>query len=124
MVNRAQRLCITLNCMFHCALCNGMFFRRLFGSNNSITAPKAKELLRNGAVLVDVRTPGEYASGHARQSRNVPLDQLPKQLDSLKRIGKPIVFVCASGARSQHATDLARQAGIEAYNAGSWSSLR
>ncbi len=101
-----------------------MFFRRLFGSNNSITAPKAKELLRNGAVLVDVRTPGEYASGHARQSRNIPLDQLPQQLDSLKRIGKPIVFVCASGARSQHATDPARQAGIEAYNAGSWSSLR
>ncbi len=101
-----------------------MFFRWLFGGNDSISASEAKQLLARGAVLVDVRTPGEYAAGHVRGSRNIPLDQLPRHLDSLKKSSTPVIFVCASGNRSGRATAMAKQAGIEAYNAGSWVNLR
>jgi|DewCreStandDraft_5_1066085.scaffolds.fasta_scaffold00287_64 phage shock protein E len=101
-----------------------MFFRWLFGGNSTVSADEAKQLLAKGALLVDVRTPGEFAAGHVRGSRNIPLDQLPRHLDSLKKNAKPVVFVCASGNRSGRATAMATQVGIEAYNAGSWTNLR
>ncbi|GIV55366.1 MAG: sulfurtransferase [Candidatus Kapaibacterium sp.] len=101
-----------------------MFFRWLFGGNGIVSADEAKQLLAKGALLVDVRTPGEFAAGHVRGSRNIPLDQLPRHLDSLKKSNKPVIFVCASGNRSGRATAMAKQTGIEAYNAGSWMNLR
>lgn len=53
-------------------------------------------------MLVDVRDPGEYAAGHMTGAVNIPVDKLEKQAPSLSA-DKPIVFVCASGARSGEA---------------------
>ena len=41
-------------------------------------------LIRQGAIIVDVRTPGEYKSGHIKGSLNLPLDSLGKNLSKLK----------------------------------------
>ncbi|GIV55044.1 MAG: hypothetical protein KatS3mg039_1562 [Candidatus Kapaibacterium sp.] len=100
-------------------------FRWLFGGQqHAVDRQKARKLLQSGAVLIDVRTPGEFAAGHAAGSRNIPLEQLERHLSELAARGKPIVAVCASGARSGTAVAMLRRQGIEAYNAGSWTNLR
>lgn len=68
--------------------------------------------------------PVSLLQGTSAARGNIPLDQLPRHLDSLKKNAKPVVFVCASGNRSGRATAMATQVGIEAYNAGSWTNLR
>jgi rhodanese-related sulfurtransferase len=80
------------------------------------------ELLRNGATIVDVRTKSEYAGGHVKGSVNIPLDQIGKQIDKLKK-HQPIVTCCASGMRSGSAASMLKSKGIEAYNGGSWASV-
>ncbi|WP_456457701.1 rhodanese-like domain-containing protein [Reichenbachiella sp.] len=82
-----------------------------------------KEALRNGAIIVDVRTPGEFMGGHVDGSENIPLGSISSQLSKLKAKGKPVVFCCASGMRSGSAASQARSAGIVAYNGGGWMSL-
>ncbi|MCS7000376.1 MAG: rhodanese-like domain-containing protein [Bacteroidota bacterium] len=99
-------------------------FRWLFGGSGIISPTEAKQLIARGAMLIDVRTPGEYAAGHVRGSRNIPLDQIERHIPELKKANKPVVLVCASGNRSGRATALLQNAGIEAYNAGSWVNLR
>lgn len=56
-----------------------------------------------GAVLLDVRTPAEYASGHIEGSLNVPLDSLGEITNAVKERGTPIFVHCLSGARSRQA---------------------
>ncbi|MDW3211421.1 MAG: rhodanese-like domain-containing protein [Reichenbachiella sp.] len=82
-----------------------------------------KEAIKNGAIIIDVRTPGEYMGGHINGSENIPLGSVGTKLESLKAKGKPVVFCCASGMRSGSAASQAKSAGIEAYNGGGWMSL-
>ena len=77
----------------------------------------------NGAIVVDVRSPGEFASGHGKGSINIPLDKIDNQTNKLKKKNKPIITVCMSGARSGSAKRKLEAAGIEAYNGGNWNSL-
>ncbi len=88
--------------------------------------PKAdfKQLLSSNAVVVDVRTPEEFRAGHLPGAVNIPLDRLQSHLSDLKKRNTPVIAVCRSGARSQAATEILQKNGIEAYNGGSWTSLR
>jgi phage shock protein E len=81
-----------------------------------------KALVAQGAVIIDVRTPGEFASGNVPNSKNIPLNNLSAELSALQ--GKKVIAVCASGMRSGNACKMMRNAGIECYNAGAWSTLR
>jgi rhodanese-related sulfurtransferase len=84
-----------------------------------------KELIQNGAQILDVRTPGEYAQGHVKGSINIPLNQLPQGLKKLKNKEQPIITCCASGMRSASAkTFLKSQGYSQVHNGGSWHSLR
>jgi rhodanese-related sulfurtransferase len=49
--------------------------------------------------LIDVREPKEFESGHLKGAINIPVKEIQKQVKTLKD-DKPIVFVCATGARS------------------------
>ncbi|WP_420579706.1 rhodanese-like domain-containing protein [Reichenbachiella sp.] len=82
-----------------------------------------KDALKNGAIIVDVRTPGEFMGGHVDGSENIPLGSIGSQVAKLRAKGKPVVFCCASSMRSGSAASQAKSAGIEAYNGGSWMSL-
>jgi rhodanese-related sulfurtransferase len=53
-------------------------------------------------MLIDVRDPDEYAAGHFKTSVNMPTDELEAKVGTLPS-DKPIVFVCATGARSGEA---------------------
>jgi rhodanese-related sulfurtransferase len=82
------------------------------------------ELISNGAVIVDVRTPGEYSSGHLKRSVNIPLNTLNLKLTKLKR-DVPVITCCASGMRSSSAKSILKSNGFkQVYNGGSWLNLK
>ncbi|HNY17486.1 MAG TPA: rhodanese-like domain-containing protein [Treponemataceae bacterium] len=83
-----------------------------------------KDKIARGAVVVDVRTKGEFASGAYPKARNIPLDALPGRLAELPK-DKPIVVYCASGARAAQAARILSQAGFsDVVNAGGLAALR
>ena len=94
------------------------FLKKIFGEPTDF-----KALVQNGAVIVDVRTAGEYKTGHIKGSRNVPVDQIKSKVSELKKLGKPVITVCRSGSRSAMAKSILSSAGIEVYNGGPWNSL-
>jgi rhodanese-related sulfurtransferase len=71
-------------------------------------------------TIVDVRTPAEFIGGNVAGSINIPLQEMEKRMDELKRLKQPLVLCCASGGRSGQATQYLMQKGIECCNAGSW----
>ncbi len=81
-------------------------------------------VVAKGAVIMDVRSPGEYASGHVKGSVNVPLNTLNAQLGNFKK-DKAIITCCASGIRSGSAKTLLEANGFkEVYNGGPWGNLK
>ncbi len=97
------------------------FIKKLF-----LKAPEADfaSLVRNGAVILDVRSPGEFKNGHIKGSLNIPVDQIRSRTAELKKKGKPVITCCRSGARSAMARSILQSAGIECHNGGAWESLR
>jgi phage shock protein E len=83
-----------------------------------------RELVQNGAVIIDVRTKREFESGHINGSINIPLDTLHNNLKKLSK-EKPIITCCASGMRSASAKGILKSNGfIAVYNGGGWSGLK
>jgi len=102
----------------------GAILFSLFSTKNAQPKTDLKELINNGALLLDVRTRGEYSTGHVNGSKNIPLDELGKSLSKLDK-GQNIVVVCASGMRSAQAVNMMKQNGfINCYNGGSWLNFR
>ncbi|MFT5885267.1 MAG: phage shock protein E [Arcticibacterium sp.] len=96
------------------------FIKNLFGNNSE----EMKEIIENGAVIIDVRTPGEFAGGHPAKAVNIPLDTLESKLSKIKGYKKPIVLCCASGMRSARAKSFLQGKGIEnLHDAGAWSNI-
>jgi rhodanese-related sulfurtransferase len=82
-----------------------------------------KELIQRGAVIIDVRSKGEFASGHIKGAKNIPLDVLGNNLNGLDK-SKPVITCCASGMRSGAAKGMLKSKGFnEVHNGGAWVSL-
>jgi len=92
----------------------------------SVSATELNEKLKNGKrpLVVDVRQPGEYHTGHINGAKLIPLGELSGRLKELPK-NKEIVLVCASGSRSRSATKMLVREGYEAVNMNggmiSWS---
>jgi rhodanese-related sulfurtransferase len=84
---------------------------------------KIKDYLANGAVIVDVRSKEEFRGGHIKGAKNMPLPNLSNKLGELKKMGKPVIFCCASGMRSGQATSMMKRQGIDCINGGGWQGL-
>ena len=83
------------------------------------------ELVKQGAIILDVRSPGEYSGGHIKGSINISVDSLRANLSKLKNKNTPIITCCASGMRSASAKSILKSNGfVEVYNGGGWSSLQ
>lgn len=95
-------------------------FQRLFGIKPTVDF---KALMDNGAIVVDVRSPFEFNSGHVKGAINIPLEEIRSKSDHLKKKNKPIITCCRSGARSGSAKAILEGAGIEVYNGGPWRNL-
>ena len=96
--------------------------KKLFGLGPSVDYG---QLIEQGAMIVDVRTKGEYAGGHVSGSLNVPLDQIQAFAKKVKDKNQPILTCCASGMRSGSAKSILKSAGFtNVHNAGPWTNLR
>ncbi len=81
------------------------------------------EAIKNGAYLVDVRTPGEFSGGSATGAVNIPLDKIQSQIGQLKD-KKNIVVFCRSGNRSSQAKSILEQNGFRnIINGGTWQNV-
>lgn len=82
------------------------------------------DLILQGAIVLDVRSKGEYAGEHIKGSINIPVDTLSNNLSKLKDKNQPIITCCASGMRSASAKNILKSNGFtKVYNGGGWSSL-
>ena len=89
------------------------FFRKQKVFKNTSSAELARMIKENNSLVVlDVRTPQEYArDGHIAGARLMPLSTLPARINELPA-DKTIVCVCRSGARSATACESLYEAGI------------
>lgn len=90
---------------------------KLFGSSTTgVVGPTdAQDLVRGGALLVDVREQGEWDAGHVPKAKHLPLRGLHSSIHRLPQ-DRTIVVVCRSGNRSTRATRVLTKAGFDAVN--------
>jgi phage shock protein E len=97
------------------------FLRKLFGLG---PATDYAQLVKDGAIIVDVRSKGEFDSGHIVGSINIPVEAIASNLSKLKDKNKTIITCCASGMRSGVAKGILKSNGYATViNGGGWSSL-
>lgn len=95
--------------------------KQFFGNTET---PELQLIIDEGAFLVDVRTPEEFAAGHVKGSVNIPLDTIGSKITAFKS-KKNIVVFCRSGARSGQAKAILQQNGItDVVNGGAWDHVR
>lgn len=82
---------------------------------DEIEVTEVHGLLKEGAALIDVREPHEFASGHVQGARLVPLGGIDRELSKM-RSDRPVMFICRSGHRAARATDKAQRLGLKAMN--------
>jgi rhodanese-related sulfurtransferase len=90
------------------------YVRRL-GGGPSVSAVQATQLInREDALIIDVRDPGEYGTGHIIGAKNVPLSRIQSGGSEIapKRKEKPVIVYCDNGSRSAKAASLLRSQGF------------
>lgn len=85
---------------------------------------QVNELLAKGAIILDVRTQREWDQGHIKNAKHIPLDALKNRVDEIKKLNKPVITCCASGARSAKAAEYLNLNNIIATNGGGWLRLK
>lgn len=80
---------------------------------STVSVAEAAALRDDGALVLDVREPDEYAAGHIPDATLIPLGQLATRAGELDR-GERIVVVCRSGNRSAEGRDMLLGAGFHA----------
>lgn len=74
-------------------------------------------------VIVDVRTPLEFAGGHVPGSINIPMQEVVQRLDEIKKLRQPILLCCASGNRSGQVAAYLNGIGVSCENGGCWMEV-
>ena len=102
------------------AIAGGVLLR---GQSSQISPEAAREYLKNGALVIDVRTPAEFSAGHLPNARNIPLQQIesgaPFPLNDKNQV---LLLHCHSGRRSAIAMKLLSGMGyVNVFNLGSYS---
>ncbi|MDQ1803514.1 rhodanese-like domain-containing protein [Chryseobacterium sp. CKR4-1] len=81
------------------------------------------QLIKNGAVILDVRTEKEYETGHINGSVNISLGTIRERYIELDP-NKTYITVCSHGLRSVKAENILKERGfLKVYNGGAWSDL-
>ena len=88
-----------------------------------ISGSDARSLIAEGAMLVDVRSPGEFSGGHIEGAISIPIQELAGRTEELGDTSSPIILYCQSGARSAMAKRLLESKGFtDVHNMGSMGS--
>lgn len=92
--------------------------RHLLAARGRISGADARAKVQAGALLLDVRSEGEFKGGSLPAAENIPVGALGQRLGELDRARSIVVF-CASGMRSASAASLLRKHGFsEVYDLG------
>lgn len=96
------------------------FFSALFGKTDN---SQLTEAIKDGAFLVDVRTPAEFSAGSVKGAVNIPLDKISGKLGKFKNKQNIVVF-CRSGSRSGQAKSILERNGFQnVINGGTWQNV-
>lgn len=93
-----------------------------------VSAGMAVQLINKGALIIDVRPPEAFAAGHIVNARNIPLAELAKDGDPVrKKKNKVLLTVCDNGPAARRAAEILRKAGYESAfslqgGLGAWRS--
>jgi rhodanese-related sulfurtransferase len=90
------------------------WFSRAFSRQND----HARQLVADGALLLDVRTSAEYAGGHLEGAVNIPVQELGARVAEVGAKSRPVVVYCRSGGRSCSAAGLLTKAGYQVVDVG------
>lgn len=94
-------------------------FKKIFSSDYV----DLREIIRKGAMIIDVRSEKEFAQGHIKDSLNIPLEKIASKAEELKKHNH-IVLCCRSGNRSGMAERTLRLKGLKhVTNGGSWTQV-
>lgn len=91
----------------------------------TVAAGEAQQLIEDGAVVIDVRTPEEFASGHLADARNIDVegDSFHAEVDELDRDASYVLY-CRTGARAGAAGEMMLEMGFtDVANAGGFEDL-
>jgi phage shock protein E len=100
----------------------GLLLLLLLKRGSNISAARAREHLRKGALVIDVRSAQEFSSGHISDAVNFPLEgietSLPRRIQDKNRV---LLLHCQSGMRSSVASKKLQNLGyVNAFNLGSY----
>jgi phage shock protein E len=95
------------------AIVIGFFLAR---GRGTVSGADARRIVDEGARLLDVRTPQEFASGHLPGAINIPVQELDRRMGELAGKERPIVLYCRSGMRSGRAARMLEKAGYAAVH--------
>lgn len=91
-------------------------------SSSFVDPSEAHALVKDGAVLIDVRSPEEFGSGHIDGARNIPVGEIGQRTAEVGDKDKPVVVYCRSGMRSSQAKSTLESAGFtQVHNLGGMS---
>lgn len=93
-------------------------FDFLGSSQSNVSAGEAKTLVKQGALLLDVRTPQEFSSGHLQGAKNIPVQELGSRMSELPPTSRSVVVYCRSGGRSASAARMLRSSGYQVHDLG------
>ncbi len=98
---------------------------RLMAKPDAGEKAAAREKIKQGALVVDVRTPDEYDAGHYANATNIPVSEISKRAGELGDKNRAIVVYCAAGMRAAQAKSALVKAGFkDVTNAGGLSDLQ
>lgn len=97
---------------------------------SAAAAETPKEAVAKAALVLDVRTPEEFAGGHLDRAENIPVDEVESKIEAIKaKLGgdtsKPVAVYCAAGGRAGKAKAMLEKAGFtHVTNAGGYKDLK
>ncbi len=108
--------------VLYCLIMAGLIAFMLVRRSGQISAKEGVALVKNGAMIVDVRSPEEFNSGHLSQAFNMPVDEIGTLLPAKVRDKSRVILLhCKTGLRSKKARTLLIGLGYaNVFNMGSY----
>ena len=108
--------------VFYCLILAGIVAFMVMRRSGQVPVKEGKDLVKRGAMVIDVRTQAEYNTGHLSQAFNMPVDEIEGLLPGkVKDKSRVILLHCKTGLRSKKAKDmLTRQGYTNVFDLGSY----
>lgn len=101
-----------------------LIFKFMNGGVKAVDKTQVLKMIQEGALVIDVRSPEEFASGHYQNAINIPVDQVQSRIKEFGNPDTKIVLYCRSGGRAGSAKGVLDSKGFKnVVNAGGLSDM-